>query len=113
MQYEMRKQDKHTMNVTVNNVSQALSRFTFVNCNGVFSGFPPFGISNIISRCCAYRLRNACVRSPFCSGVTLGRNLKHAIRVTRVLFCVSVILNHMKMMEKIIDGEVNTASKVE
>ena len=71
-----------TLNVTINPVSHTLSLLTLVRFNGVFSGFPPFGGASVSSGYCAYNSRNARVRSPFCSGVTVGRNLKHAMRVT-------------------------------
>jgi hypothetical protein len=66
----------------MNPVSHSLSRFTFVRSSGVLSGRPPFGGTSRSSGCCAYRSRNALVRPPFCSAVTLGWNLKHAMRVT-------------------------------
>jgi hypothetical protein len=77
-------QSSHTLNLTTKPVSQMLSRLTLVRFSGVFSGFPPFGAPKMRSGCCAYKARKARVRSPFWSGVTSGRNLKHAIRVTGV-----------------------------
>ena len=59
-----------------------MSRFTFVKSSGVFSGRPPFGGATVNSGCSAYKLRNALVRPPFSSAVTLDLNLKHAMRVT-------------------------------
>jgi hypothetical protein len=47
------KEDTHTLNFTINPISHSFSRWTFVKFSGVFSGFPPLGISRIKSLCCA------------------------------------------------------------
>jgi len=73
---------QRTLKTTTNPVSHCVSRFTFVKSSGVFSGRPPFGGATVNSGCSAYKLRNALVRPPFSSAVTLGLNLKHAMRVT-------------------------------
>jgi hypothetical protein len=41
--------NRPTLKVTTNPVSHTLSRFTFVRFNGVFNGFPPFGMLRIRS----------------------------------------------------------------
>lgn len=74
----------------------------------MLSGRPPVGPDVMSSGCSAYRARKALVRPAFCESVTLGWNLKHAIRVTgrEAVFFVVVdgvaIISEMKRESKVV-----------